>query len=230
MQNLNVHLELKSRLATMTLTFLAISATVFGPTSAHAQAAQMLPHDQYNHSPRLLREGAQIAIQNSTESSPKVEADGPAISRLVGISSEPIFKLIRHPRAKAGQKVVVIELPKNAKGETKIDGMQVAIKFTVIRETDSCNYYSIQGQVVERKVPDAEFLGYFEMNSKLGSMSTTLMGCMNDSHRTRPVEITTNLQDLRRFRDNLVFYVPEEVSVEAQIWQPTDKVTGTVVP
>lgn len=214
MRKLNSLVQAKSLSAMIVLLGLG---TGFGPVLAHAQAAQMLSHD---YSPRLLREAAQTSV----------EADGPAISRLVAISSEPVFRQVRHPRAKAGQKVVVIELPKNANGEVRIDAMQVAIKFTVLRETDSCNYYSIQGQIAERKVPGAEFLTYIEMNSKPGSMSTTLMACMNDSRQTRAVEILTDLQNLRRFRDNLVFYVPEEVSVEAQIWQPTNKVTGTTVP
>lgn len=170
------------------------------------------------------------SIPRITDLNPETEADGPAIPRLVAQSKEPVFELIRHPRARAGEKIVTIAVPKMDNGAANLGGFQVSVKITTMKMADECNRIVLQGQLSERSLPGASHLKYYELRIKPESMTSTLKACTSRERKERPVTVNTELSYLRPLRDTLVIYVPEDVNVEGELWAAVKTVPAQVVP
>lgn len=169
-------------------------------------------------------------IPSLRDLTPESDVDGPAIPRLVGRAAEPVFELIRHPRARAGEKIVTISVPKSESGKTDLSAFQVSVKISTPKLVDACNLVTIQGQLSERSLPGASHMKYYEVRIKPGSMSTTYKACVSHERHERAVPITTELSYLRPLRDTLVIYVPENVNVEGELWQAVKTVPAEVIP
>lgn len=147
-------------------------------------------------------------------------ANGPRIVRVKASQFDaPKFETVIHPQAAPGEKIVVIPLQRTKNGNFELDKFQVGVTFTVTRETDSCNHVKLQGDVTELPVPGRTYLHYTKLELRKEATQITLRGCDDPRKTSRQVEINTDLKAVREFRDNLVFYVPEDVTVTAQVWQ-----------
>ena len=216
------------------MTTFAISMSALATLSVASASAQTAapPSAQYLYEQVLSSASAKPgSIPRIMDLNPEpTEADGPAIPRLVAQSKEPVFELIRHPRARAGEKIVTIAVPKAENGSTNLASFQVSVKISVMKTVDECNRVIFQGQLSERSLPGASHLKYYEVRIKPDSMTSTLKSCTSRERKERPVAVNTELSFLRPLRDTLVLYVPEDVNVEAELWAAVRTIPAQVVP
>lgn len=215
-------------MTTFAISMSALATLSVSPASAQTAAP---PSAQYLYEQVLGSASVKPGtIPRITDLNPEPETDGPAIPRLVAQSKEPVFELIRHPRARAGEKIVTIAVPKMENGSTNLNSFQVSVKISVLKTVDECNRVIFQGQLSERSLPGASHLKYYEVRIKPESMTSTLKSCTSRERKERPVAVNTELSFLRPLRDTLVLYVPEDVNVEAELWAAIKTIPAQVVP
>lgn len=167
-----------------------------------------------------------IAASAPAASNPVFSKSGPMIPRTFSASSidQPDFRKVQHPQPAPGEKVVVIPLPKNSDGIYDRTNTQVAVLFSVMRNTDACNRVWMTGDIAITPLAEANWLTVTRLQVRPGTGSALLRSCTNSGRTLRPVEIVTDLRKPQPFRDNLVFYVPEEVDVTAEVFRAIGKV------
>jgi hypothetical protein len=159
-------------------------------------------------------------LLTSTLRAQPLSAAGPKISRVVAFRPQPVFERVEHPSAKAGRKIVVIEVPSGLKSAFERDEVYAGVTFSAPRPTDNCNETKVYGVVTERAVPAMSDLKYGVLEVKPSRISKTMKECIEVKHEVRPVEIVTELRGPSPFRDTLVFDVPEDVEATATFWSP----------
>lgn len=149
------------------------------------------------------------------------------ITRVVALANgAPVFRSVPHPAAAFGEKILVIPLPRTAKGAFDLEKFQVSLKFSLQRTTNSCDLVTIQGALREEPLPETANLKILRLELRRNSLSTTLKACNDNRHISRAVPITTETIEPQPFTDNLVVYVPHDVKATAKIWIKARDVEG----
>lgn len=121
------------------------------------------------------------------------------------------------PKAKEGYKKVVISLPEIKKEQ---ENYKIEVFIGKVVTTDSCNTYSLIGELSEHQVEGWGY-SYYNFDSE-SRILKTLMMCPDDKKLERFVH---NGGSLLQYNSKLplVFYVADDLEVRYKIWKTDGK-------
>ncbi len=148
------------------------------------------------------------------------------VEQVISRSGRVEIQKLSYPAPGEGEKIVVLMLPKLPDGSYDLNAYQVAIKFTIRLRVSPCDRVLVRGEIENHNLTTQAPVGYFHLKYERAHTRSSLMACTKGDTELRNVEVVSELSNTRKFRENIVLYVPKEVSVTGEVYQRIGTISG----
>ena len=148
------------------------------------------------------------------------------IEQIISRSGRVEIQKVSYPAPGEGEKIVVLPLPKISDGSYDLNAFQVGIKFTIRLNVDPCNRVLLHGEIENQNLTTQAPLSFLRLTYKRAHTQSSLMACTKNNSEVRNVEVTSELANSRKFRENIVLYLPKEVTTTAEVYQRIGIISG----